>query len=238
MNFFKRIIPPAATQPELISIHIPKTAGTSFVEILKEIYGYHSIGSLHIQSIAKSEELHITYQHKRIKRVDFLAQTKVLHGHFHYQRIAEVINPPANTPIITWLRHPVARAVSAYYYADSIYRNELSETHPRLNILNTMKRNLLEFSENKGNRNLCSKYLNGTGLQDLHFVGVVEHFEEDMAYLAKLMGWKNYQIPHLNSTSKRPPLPRHKYEAIQGWNQEDMELYEQALALRKSRKQL
>lgn len=235
MNFFKSLLPQATVDPALISIHIPKTAGTSFAEILKYIYGYQQVGSLHIQKVDKQGTLGITYQDKPCRKDSFSVKTKVLHGHFHYRRIATAFQPPANTPIITWLRHPVARVVSAYRYADNIYRLELSEAHPRLHILNTLKRNLMEFAQHPGNRNLCSKYLEGVRLEDLHFVGIVEHFEEDLAYLAQLMGWGDYKIPHLNRTKERPPLADFKYDAIRLWNQQDMALYEQALELRKQR---
>ena len=206
MNFLKRMSLQGKITPELISVHIPKTAGTSFAEILKEVYGHTNIGSLHIQSVGKSNDLIITYQDKPVKETELNLNTMVLHGHFPYRRIPQIIKPSADTPIITWLRHPVERVISAYHYADNIYRKELSETNPRLNILNTLKRNLMEYAFIKGSRNVCTQFLEGAKLEDLYFVGIVEHFEEDLAYLSQLMGWKNYQVPHLNRTSKRPPL--------------------------------
>ena len=222
--------------PELISIHIPKTAGTSFAGILKQVYGPENIGTLEIRSQAGAEDPRIIYRDKLISKADFAIDSKVLHGHFPGRRIAEIIKPPANTPIITWLRHPVERVVSSFNYADRIYKDELSITNPRFHILNSLKRNLMEFAHAKGSRNVCADYLKGIQLEDLHFVGIVEHFEEDIAYLAKIMGWKNYKVPHLNRTARQEPLADFKNDAISLWNKKDMDLYEYALELRKRRR--
>jgi hypothetical protein len=238
MKFLNRIIPKSATETALISMHIPKTAGTSFAKILKEVYGHENVSSLHVQNINDNVP-RITYNDQPYNKQVFSNQTKVLHGHFHYAHLQDVIHPSPTTPVITWLRHPVARVVSAYRYVDKIFREEVSDTDPRFNILKTVKRNMMEYAHSQQNRNLIAQFMQGSQLSDFHFIGILEHFEEDLAYLASLLGWQNYTVPHLNRTSStRPPLAEFKQDAIRLWNQEDMEIYEEVLALRKERKSI
>lgn len=235
MEFLNRIIPKATSETALISMHIPKTAGTSFAEILKGVYGYKEVSSLHIQTIDHNVP-RITYNDQPYTKEVFSSHTKVLHGHFRYTHLQDIIHPSHTTPVITWLRHPVARVVSAYHYVDKIFCEEVSSTHPRFNILNTVKRNMMEYAHGPENRNLIAQFMQGSQLSDFHFIGILEHFEEDLAYLAQLLGWQNYVVPHLNRTSARPPLAEFKQDAIRLWNQEDMEIYEEVQARRKERK--
>lgn len=224
----------AQTQPELISIHLHKTAGTSFMEILKQVYGDQQVSSLHIdhhgnglwRAVQDDEEVPLE---------EIVLQRKVIHGHSSVSSLQRFVDLPKGVPIITWLRDPVERVESAYNFASQIYKNELSQSHPRLNILNSLKRNVLEYASVAPNRNWMSRMLDGIELEDLYFVGIVEHFEEDVAYLAEKLGWGNYSIPHINRSANRPVLAPHKREAIKAWNKRDVDLYEKALALRKQR---
>lgn len=224
-------------QPDLIFLHIRKTAGTSFVDVLKQVYKTRNVNSLHIEQVGDDDEWRITFNNKRIEADNKLQLgDKVLYGHFPYAAYKRFFSPSEKVPIITWLRRPVKRVRSAYHYASQIYHAELSEKHPRFNILNSLKRDLLEYASIEAHQNQMSKMLAGIELEQLYFVGIVEHFEEDMAYLAKKLGWGNYTIPHVNRTAPRPPLPPFKRKAIKAWNQADEELYERALELRSRRK--
>ena len=224
---------PELTQ-QILSLHIPKTAGTSFAEILKKVYGETAVQSLHIQPLKEQGDWRVIQKGEIITPDQIRGEEPVVHGHFHYQVLQKYAPELTERPIITWLRHPVERVASAYRYADKIYRTELSETHPRLNILNSLKRNLMEYSSIPFNQNLMSKMLSGTALEELFFVGIVEHFEEDLAYLSAKLGWKGYPVVHSNRT-KRAPLKPFQEDAIARWNAKDMELYKRAVELRKQR---
>ncbi|MFT6020599.1 MAG: hypothetical protein ACI9CQ_003405, partial [Saprospiraceae bacterium] len=85
---------------DLISIHIPKTGGTSFYQILQQVYG---------------EELSISYRRKDynevIQRGLDLAKTineeiKIFHGHLCYEEL-RTIHQNSNAKVICWLRDPV-----------------------------------------------------------------------------------------------------------------------------------
>ena len=220
---------------ELISIHIPKTAGTSFMEILRDVYGRNGLATLHIQSLG-NDKWRAVQNDKPVELEDISIKGKVVHGHSSYSSFRQLAKLPGTVPIITWLRDPAKRVESAYHFANEIFKNELSESHPRLNILNSMKRNFMEYAASPPNRNVMHQMLEGVALEDLFFVGLVEHFEEDLAYLATKLGWKNFSVPHSNRTPARPPLAPFRREALLAWNQKDVALYEKALELRAKRK--
>ncbi len=222
---------------ELVSMHIPKTAGTSFAEILKQVYGHKQVSNFQVQIANHQGDMRVMLDGEIFTQRSFSPDTKVIHGHFPFQEMEKRIQAKEKIPVITWLRDPVDRVVSAFHYVDRIYKKELSQRDPGLNILNTLKRGLMEYAHAKPNRNRMAYYLKGIPLESLFFVGILEHFEEDLAFLAKRLGWKEYPIPHLNKTQKREPLAAFKYDAIKCWNAQDVELYEQALAMRKERMQ-
>ncbi len=224
-------------EPDFLSLHIYKTAGTSFAEILKQVYGAKAIHTLHIQKIKDDETGRIILDDEIISKNQVSFTRPVVHGHYTFNGLQKIWPLATESRMITWLRHPVRRVESAFRYVNDIYRNELSNRDPSLNILNTLKRNRMEFAAAAVNRNVMSKMLQGARLEDFMFVGIVEHFEEDLNYLSKMLNWKDFDIPHTNRTlSRRPPLEPFKEQAIAAWNREDMELYEQALALRALRK--
>ena len=78
---------------ELVSIHIPKTAGSSFLKILLDNYGddiFHYRG----------EEPN-------------LSEFKAIHGHFDAKKYLGLY---PDSKWIAWVRHPVIRLISFYNY--------------------------------------------------------------------------------------------------------------------------
>ena len=106
-------------------IHIPKTGGVSFEALLRDIFGESSICPLYL------EEEFIT---SSVSLSDF----QVYQGHISYF-IAEVLPKPLE--IITILRDPVVRALSAY---EHIKRDVM---HPSHKILVEQTKNLADFSK-------------------------------------------------------------------------------------------
>lgn len=91
---------------EMISIHIPKTAGTSFYAILQDIYGKsHSIEVKREQARANAGKFQRFLQ----------PEHRVLHGHFHFEEIQNLYDPE-RVKLVSWLREPVSRVISNYYF--------------------------------------------------------------------------------------------------------------------------
>ncbi|MEA3476693.1 MAG: sulfotransferase family 2 domain-containing protein [Bacteroidota bacterium] len=213
------------TDLKLVSLHIPKTAGTSFRNVLQEVYGRSHIARLDIRRNIELNKKAFTG--KRLK-----PEIQVIHGHFSYQKLMDAFEIPAGTPIITWLREPASRVISNYYYLDMILHKELNEEKKGLNILAKMQKSLLEFAHSDINRNRMSKFLSGISPEELFFIGLTEHYNEDVERLAQLMQWKEYPIYKVNITDDKPVVDQETIEIIKELNAEDYKIYNKALQLR------
>lgn len=213
---------------ELISIHIPKTAGTSFRNTLKGVYGEQGVVRLDIglvrQEVRVDEQLYDD-NHLPLK-------TRVVHGHFSYPLLQKNFDLPRSIPVITWLRDPVERVISNYFYLAKRLAEELDEESKGLNILKKMQRSLLEYAAYEPSQNRMSKFLEGLELEELLFVGIQEDYDRSLERLAGLLGWKDYPVFHHNETGKIDTRVSPEERArIRELNSRDVALYERALEL-------
>jgi len=218
---------------ELISIHIAKTGGQSFYEILRNEYG----DSLDKRNKRVDYFPDKDYDNTLINRIP--DHIHVLHGHLHYSHVKE-IHEKHRPKIIAWLREPVDRVISNYYYMISRV-NELGDKHPQYR-----KRNhsLLEYAKDSV-PNKMSKCLKGISLNELFYFGFQESFGEDVRILANMLGWKK-EIPEIRVNTGASfdsyvtaPTPKEEIDSamkveIANINLEDIKLYDEAKKLKKS----
>ncbi len=216
---------------DLISIHIAKTGGRSFFVILKNEYGDSVDPRTRRVEFFPGKD----YSTPLIDRIP--EHVRILHGHLHYKHIRE-IHEKYNPRIIAWLREPVDRVISNYYYMISRV-NELGEQHPQYR-----KRNhsLLEYARDSV-PNKMSKCLQGIDLKDLFYFGFQESFDEDVHVLAGKLEWKK-EIPKVEINTgassnawATAPTPKDSItedmrREIAAINNKDIELYEYAKKLR------
>lgn len=223
MIFFKK-----KYKLELLSLHIPKTAGTSFRNILKVVYGENAVVRFDINNKGVVRLNQEFYTNKN------LPQAKVIHGHFTYKDINTQFDLPEDIQKITWLRNPVERVISNYFYLESRLKTLLNEEQNNLNILSKMQRSLIEYAKDEINRNRQSKFLSGITLEEFDFVGIQEDFENDLIEISKTLKWK--KLPNILHQNKTPVKKNHLdieiIKEIERLNQNDLELYKNALQLR------
>lgn len=230
MNFFPKRDLRTKHQLQLISVHIPKTAGTSFRNTLKAVYGDDQVIRLDIDlqhEVVKVNQLN--WQKKKLS-----SNVKVVHGHFS-PYLFENYFRPSPAPFITWLRHPVERVISNFYYLEKRLQELLEEEKKGLNILSKMQRNLEEYAATPLNQNRIAKFLHGRSLDDFTFVGIQEHYQKDLQQLGQKLGWKQLPYYHHNATGGDRMISADLRAEIARFNQEDMALYERALSLREKR---
>ncbi|MEQ8703870.1 MAG: sulfotransferase family 2 domain-containing protein [Phaeodactylibacter sp.] len=208
--------------PYLLSIHIPKTAGRTFREILRAQYGHEGVLSLDHHYLKQRNEQLEDYP---------TSHYPVIHGHLPYQQIARVGLP--SSQYLTWLRHPVDRVISNYYFYRTSEYPDLKKKDPTKQ-LTPFKR----FIRREHRRNVMSRYLEGIALEDLFFVGFQEHFNKDVVKLGKKLGWQlapEHLELRINDNQKaKQALPAPTEELISkicAYNDKDLTLYEKARQL-------
>lgn len=162
---------------KIISIHIPKTAGRSFYQILKWAYE-NKIG------LPQNKDKFVVDGSFIEDSFDF-NKTEVLHDHFYFKNVFNLYQK-YNPKIIVWLRNPVDRVISNYYYNVS------------MNLQKPWKKNankrkdlsLIEYASKSNNQNSMLKFLDGINLDNIFFIGITERFNEDANKLGKMLHWQ------------------------------------------------
>lgn len=219
---------------ELISVHVPKTAGSTFGKvILPQIYPPDSI----------LYDYHDLPVDALIKEGQLTRKIKVIHGHFSAQKYREYY---PNTKIVIWLRNPILLLISAYYFCITPNHNNIffDENH-RYIVENQL--NISDFVNQHFTDNMIYKYFaKKMKLTDFYFVGIQEFFRDDLNDLKNNLGWPplkvlssnrnsydNYQAQVMDSLTNESLIKK-----IISLNSADMELYQEALSLRYQRKGL
>jgi hypothetical protein len=211
--------------PEIISVHIGKTAGTAFRHVLSQVMGQENV----LWDYAP-----YLYQ----PPAPLPENIRAIHGHVP---AAKYLGYFPEAKWIVWLRHPVFRLISEYFFAQ-VYKDIHNPLHVELV---EKKLGLLEFAERPEARNIQSQQTQGKPLAEFYFVGLQEFYEVDLVDLREQLCWPEFEFtvenvnPHptycqdLQEILNEPSL----IQQLAVWNQEDMELYQTALDLRAARRQ-
>ncbi|NET78583.1 DUF563 domain-containing protein [Okeania hirsuta] len=217
------------SQLEIISVHVPKTAGTAFKKVLEQVYGFESV----IVDYPGAHRKRFNNQWEARK-----SQIKVIHGHFGVNKYEKYF-PEAKK--IAWIRHPIHRLISHYFFWLNHPLNKIENTSQRLLVENQIS--LLEFAQLPDIKNITSRFLNRREVTDFYFVGIQELFKEDLNELKEQLGWGDFDIEYTNKNTYSnyekkiqnilsEPKLIHKLEEI---NSDDVEFYQAALKNREER---
>lgn len=224
---------PEEVKAKVISIHVPKTAGTTFKKVLRQIY--------HL------EEIFFDYPHRGDLRHNMLTKPKpgikVIHGHFPGNKYDSKF--PEYRKII-WLRDPIKRLISLYFFWKT-WQILVESDAENLPPVKESSLTFVEFAERREMANqIKSKFVQEQKLTDFYFVGIQEFFSEDLHELKVMLNWPEYELETQNSN----PYPEYKLllkevlsnheivNKISAINQEDIELYREALSLRERRRKV
>jgi hypothetical protein len=232
-----------APGPEVIAPHIPKTAGTSFRHILGFVYGDEKVENDYDDEIgSRRSPFNVDFDAwSRETLAAFERRTswpKVVTGHFWLGKY-EAFRPSAVT--IVWLREPAERLISMYFFAQEHHfrsrvprrRSQFFE-HGVVPLEDFFDRTPADFMNP-----VTGRFLEGYDIGDLDFIGIFEHFAEDVAELGERLGWPKVEIPHEHPTTGakyrdfRPSAGL--LSKIRARNEADVEFYERALELRRKR---
>lgn len=219
---------------DLIAVHIPKTAGTTFCKFLLSIYGHEHVIEYYGETKLAVERLNFMSEEKVQEVLDSKPEIKAITGHFTSDKYAKSY---PNTKMVIWLRDPIKRLISHYYYWQT--RKPTNDLHK---IVIDNKLSLLEFAQLDEIRNFMSKYVVNHSLEDFFFVGIQEYFEEDIKILSSIMRWNNPPLPPAKMTNSYPEYKQLVSQTLSDeslmvklnqLNAQDIHLYQHALELRK-----
>ena len=200
----------------LVSVHIPKCAGTSFRHILHEVFGprlWLNYGTIFVRAQAQ---------------LDLVPPgIACIHGHFFADAFDDVL---PQRSLITWLRHPVERVVSNYHH----FLRSPDMRDDCCRVLHERKLSLTQFAELDWMRNEATRYMAGKSLSDFAFVGIAERFTASLALLARQLDWPTGFGPRRDNVNperagERYPLSTGEFDRIAALNSEDLQTYEGAV---------
>jgi 4-hydroxybenzoate polyprenyltransferase len=193
----------------LIFLHIPKTAGTTFHNILDKQFAPENVFTIQV----------IDDAHTNIDKFTSLPKSKrkkihLLKGHMNFGLHEYMIG---ETKYITLLRDPRERIISFYYY---VLQN------PNLELFTLIKSNnwsLHDFVANVDMKELNNAQLKLiSGIEDneevmmekaieninnhFSFVGITEYFDESLKRLQKIYGWDISEYISHKVNDSRPKL--------------------------------
>ena len=210
---------------EFISVHIAKTAGSSFLHVLHQVLGQENVLNDYTSENCQLNE-------------SLPAHIQAIHGHFYAEKY---ISHFPKAKWIVWLRHPIFRLLSEYFFAQ-ILADPHNPVHVRLT---QEKLTLLEFADQPEIRNVQFNQIQGKRLVDFYFVGLQEFYLEDLVDLRNKADWAELTVG-CNNTNPHPNYYQYMQDMLSkpsvlkqlvAWNRDDMELYQEALSLRSSRRQ-
>jgi len=174
----------------LISIHIPKCAGTSFRRVLRKWFGAN---------------LYLHYIRGRVNQMPHrhsLRENICIHGHFNNVRKAGVLDYyPEVDQFITILREPFAIDLSLYFFQKRLGEKRPLQGKPEpflepdvKTYLKGKRSNLLDYMPHRLTLENYEEVLDRYFL----YIGIVEDLQRSVNLLAEKLGFRPMEIKHLN----------------------------------------
>ena len=217
-----------AKNVEVISIHIPKTAGTAFNNILSEVYEKNCLGDAN-------------YSPKQLVDDNLIhPNTKAIFGHIPARKYYYYLPHLPKAKLVTWLREPIHRLISWYCYCISMPPESFGAGFQTT--VNLNRPSFMDFAKMPEARNAMSRQLQGVNLSDFYFIGFQDSFESDISSLSNMLNWQKPRIKPANKNkhgnyqnfAREILSDRNNVKLLHSLNADDMQLYQEAISFRNS----
>lgn len=206
----------------LVFMHIPKTAGNTFLTVLKKQYQWGT-------------ELHSAYPYEPVDAQALYPGVKCVAGHHLFGLHRQLNKPYVYT---TFLREPIDRVISDYYFTLPTHGMTLEQ------YLTVDPGDYSGYSPNERQ----TRWASGINTPDLHLaianltscfpvIGITEYFDESLFLMKKQFNWGDIFYRNQNVTRNRPSTEQispSQIQSIAQSNQQDTALYYWAVQRLKS----
>ena len=210
------------TLPKFVFVHIVKTAGTSFRRnlldtvyrkryVIDNLYKSKLVWSKRGKKSSRKEWAPIIDLNVTVRPRNITENTDAIIGHFRHFKYDDL-----DWPYVTFVRDPVERIISAYFYYQKLFKDNIG---------------IKDFAKIYPNH---MSYVMGDDLTKFKFIGITEKFDESLVKFCKVFNipWKKRitkrQRVNINYKGK---VSLKDIDYLKGLNEKDYELYNKALKL-------
>ena len=200
----------------VISIHIPKTAGTSFSYVLQEQFG---------------QNLFLDYDDRQGTAelpTELPEAPRCIHGHFRPEKYLGQLSSPK---WITWLREPAQRVVSQYHQ----HLNHPEPDNPLIRKYFVDRRiSLQTYISIPHFQNQMAREIAPLTVEDFFFIGFTEQFDRSLQQLSSLLDINLHSPVVMENRSKDKTgnlwrIDPETHMQIREYNRQDYALYFSAM---------
>jgi len=218
----------------MVSVHIPKTAGMSFLVLLWSVFGKRKVHRDYGGIEWATDKLiqKALYSHEAKDPAEALRHAcrrnklRCIHGHFYAEKYYRLL-PEAD--LVFWVRDPVERVISQFFHVRRVEDRDTEESR----LVYEGQVNLWEYAEMEEIRNLQARRISNVPFEKFSFIGVAEHFEESVQAFSRTFNLRvkpKYARKKVNDNRQKPVLRNSRLrEHIAALNKEDMDLYKRVL---------
>lgn len=234
-----------------IFVHIPKTAGTTFIKHVEKNFGKNEVVNLHpitrkvlnaggdYEDCLKVVKKHFSHFSSSQKR-----SVKIIYGHTAFLGVEKLVGKKAR--YFTFFRNPEERTKSFYNYYMTMYKNDsasgkiknfykwtflVKDKAPSFYLWVKEKYGVFTTRTVDGLfRTLGFPVYNIEKLLDkFYFIGTDKTYEEDAAFLYGILGVKKFFIDQNISRKYIKKLTKKEKDLVDKKNKKDYMIYEGAL---------
>lgn len=222
----------------IISTHLPKTAGSSFAYSLKNHFGDTSFKLDYKDWPINTPKLKRNFaaiKNYTLNPYKDYTGVECIHGHFLPFKYLG-LKKKYNVKFITWVRDPIQRMASHYYFWKRTYNPKVSPILHRKIVEENWT--LEEFCLSKELRNFYNVFLWGFDIKQFSFIGVTEYFDEDMKWFSDNILKVKLDVKTENVNNKigdKYNFDEDILARIKKWHSKDEILYQEVLKIRDER---
>ena len=198
-----------------MSLHLPKTGGVTFRQILEQKFG---------------ERLLLAYD--KSEGWPSVSNPTCIHGHGVFKDFSDIIAEYAEVRWITFLRNPLHSAVSFYFFIKkySLQKPSVKFVDRGLEVWLNHKETFRWPDPPGYNHNRYQEWFRKRPIEQYDFVGLTEQFDESLVLLYHLFQWDPLYYRSENVGDYRfPDLSEDVVVTFRELNAEDYIVYKQAV---------